>query len=155
MLDRATVTNDRFRVSDMELNRDGPSYTVDTVAEFRSTMSTTNDLFVIIGADAFCEIDTWKQYQRLLTLCDFIVLKRPGFDPVSAPVIRAAQLKADNGEPRQLHHPCGTSIHLVNVTQLDISSTLIRNMVTAGKSIRYLVPDQVVDYVAQNNLYAT
>lgn len=132
----ATAGHPRFAVSDVELRRDGPSYTVDTVAGLRKE---TPDalVFVIVGSDTFPEMVTWKEHDRLRTLCTVAVVSRPG-ESVAAGAAGAG--------PRE-------GVARVEGPGLAISASAIRDRVRQGKSVRYLVPDAVADYIAKRALY--
>ena len=133
----ATAGHPRFAVSDLELRRDGPSYTVDTVAGLRRD-SPGAEVFVIVGSDTFPEMATWKDHERLLALCTVAVVGRPGeAQPDGAAAARAPA-------PR---------VARVSGPGLDISASAIRGRVREGKSIRYLVPDAVADYIEKRALY--
>jgi len=134
----ATAGHPRFAVSDIELRRGGPSYTVDTVAGLRREQP--DDLvFVIVGSDTFPEMATWKEHERLLELCTVAVVARPGEALLSWG-------RAGGGEP-----PRGVA--RVEGPGLAISASGIRGRVRQRKSVRYLVPDAVADYIAKKALY--
>jgi nicotinate-nucleotide adenylyltransferase len=132
----ATAGHPRFAVSDVELRRGGPSYTVDTVAGLRGE-SPDALVFVIVGSDTFPEMVTWKEHERLRSLCTVAVVSRPGEGP------RAG---ASSGEvtPGVAH---------VDGPGLAISASAIRERVRQRRSVRYLVPDAVADYIAKRALY--
>ncbi len=148
--------NPAFSFSDVENRREGRSYTVDTIGYFRETFGKELEIYFIVGQDAFAEIQRWKSWRRLLTLCHFIVMTRPGW---RRGTLRKA-LPSDDVErfaydrrARGYRGPSGKFISFAAVTQLDIESTDIRRRVTSGQSIRYLVPDVVREYIERNNLY--
>lgn len=136
----ATLSNPHFLVSDIEMNRSGPSYTIDTIYELRYQFPHT-DFSFIIGTDVIAEIATWDRVEELLTLCPFIAASRPGEEPDLARLRR--ELGA-LGEAR---------IHSVTTPELEISSTDIRQRVRRGASIRYIVPDAVEHYIYKEGLY--
>jgi len=138
----ATRSNPRFEVSRVELERDGPSYTVDTLAEMKRRLPPGTRLFFITGADAIIEIETWRDPERLFSLCQFIAAHRPGF-PVH--FIQEGL--------RQLEERFGCRILEVDAPALEVSSTDIRRRVRESRSIRYLVPEAVEDYIRGNGLY--
>jgi nicotinate-nucleotide adenylyltransferase len=138
MTELATAGHPRFAVSDIELRRDGPSYTVDTVAGLRKE-SPDAEVFVIVGSDTFPEMSTWKEHERLLALCTVAVVARPG---EAAPASRGRS----DGEP-----PKGVA--RVEGPGLAISASEIRDRVRQRKSVRYLVPDAVADYITKRSLY--
>lgn len=136
----ATLSNPRFRVSDIEMKRPGPSYTIDTVYELRYQFPQTAFYF-IIGTDVIAEIATWDRVEELLTLCPFIAASRPGEEP---DLVRLRRELGALGEAR---------IHPVTTPELEISSTDIRQRVRRGASIRYIVPDAVEQYIYKEGLY--
>jgi nicotinate-nucleotide adenylyltransferase len=130
----ATASNPRFTVSRVDIDRDGPTYTVDTLRDLREVYGPDTELFFITGADALDRILSWKDADRMFTLAHFIGVTRPGFD-----------LNDD-------HLPADT-VSLVEVPAMAISSTACRARVAEGKPVWYLVPDGVVQYIAKRNLY--
>ena len=129
----ATASNPAFRVSRMEVDREGPTYTVETLRGLKAEFGEQADLFFVTGADAILEIVNWKQPEELFALAHFIAATRPGYD-VSA---FAA-------------HP---DITIMNIPALAISSTDVRARVASGQPIRYLVPEGVNSYVQKAGLY--
>ncbi|GEA16431.1 MAG: nicotinate-nucleotide adenylyltransferase [Moorella sp. (in: firmicutes)] len=138
----ATASNPYFEVSRSEIDREGYSYTIDTVLEFRRFYGPEVQLFFITGADAILEILTWKDVDRLLQECHFIAATRPGFQ-LSRP-----------GESRPMLPVEGRHrIHLIEVPALAISSTDIRWRVQNKKPIKYLLPEAVEEYIHCQGLY--
>lgn len=137
----ATANHPRFLVSRLELDRPGPSYSVDTLRLFRQEYPNAN-LFFITGADAVLDFDTWKEPGALLRLCCLVVVSRPGCDRRRLRE-KLAGLERETGCPMaELAAPA-----------LDISSRDIRRRAAEGKSLRYLVPREVRDYVLKHDLY--
>jgi nicotinate-nucleotide adenylyltransferase len=132
----ATAGHPRFAVSDAELRREGPSYTVDTVAGLRKERPDA-EVFVIVGSDTFPEMATWKEHERLMELCTVAVVARPG----------EGLEDGSGGEGRR------KGVARVLGPGLFISSSDIRDRVRQRKSVRYLVPDAVADYIAKRALY--
>jgi nicotinate-nucleotide adenylyltransferase len=130
----ATASNPRFRVSRVDIDRDGPTYTVDTLRDLRKEYDADAELFFITGADALSRILSWKEYGDLFLLAHFIGVTRPGFQLTDA------------------HLPADT-VSLVRVPAMSISSTDCRRRVAEGKPVWYLVPDGVVQYIAKRRLY--
>jgi nicotinate-nucleotide adenylyltransferase len=130
----ATASNPRFHVSRADIDRDGPTYTVDTLRDLHAIYGPETDLFFITGADALAKILSWKDALDMLSLAHFIGVTRPGFE-----------LKAD-------HLPADT-VTLVEVPAMAISSSDCRDRVASGKPVWYLVPDGVVQYIAKRRLY--
>jgi nicotinate-nucleotide adenylyltransferase len=144
--------------SDVELRRDGPSYTFDTLTELRA--SSTSQFFFIIGADAFAEIATWSRYPAVLDLAHFAVVSRPGFtlDSLKARVPDLADrmttpelFKAQASSPKPGEK---TRVILIETATPAVSSTDLRRRVATGESIAGLVPEAVASYISQHRLYA-
>ena len=133
----ATASDPRFRVSRVDVDRDGPTYTVDTLRDLRAEYDASSgptELFFITGADALASIASWRDSDEVLGLAHFVGVTRPG------------HALTDPGLPEG-------SVTLVEVPALAISSTDCRARVAAGAPIRYLVPDGVLEYVAKRGLY--
>lgn len=139
----ATMTNEQFAASRVEIDRPGPSFTIDTIELLRKTHE-ASDLFYITGADAILQVvrGEWERSAELLSLCQFIAASRPGFP------LNADEMRRSNATRRQLDN-----VHVMEIPALAISSTDIRKRVTAGRPIRYLVPDPVESYIAKHGLY--
>lgn len=138
----ATATNPHFEVSRIEMDRPGPSYTVDTISEFRRRCRPDAQLFFITGADAAVEIFTWKDAHEILRMCAFIVATRPGYC--------TTRLEAELERARAVSTH---GIFVVEVPALAISSTDIRSRVREGDPIRYLLPESVENYIRKAGLY--
>ena len=144
---------DAYRVSDMELTRAGNSYTVDTLRALHHAGWTPWQLFFILGADAFAEIATWREFPSVLDAAHFVVISRPGTTTESAvarsPELRQRVRPATAGD--EVVH--GTAIYLVEAHTRDVSSTLIRSRLAAGASIDDLVPSPVARHIVAHRLY--
>ncbi|GAB2953505.1 nicotinate-nucleotide adenylyltransferase [Micromonospora polyrhachis] len=130
----ATASNPRFQVSRVDIDRGGPTYTVDTLRDLRAEYGPKVELFFITGADALERILSWKDLDQMFELAHFIGVTRPGFELTDA------------------HLPADT-VSLVQVPAMAISSTDCRRRVAAGEPVWYLVPDGVVQYIAKRGLY--
>ncbi len=130
----ATASNPRFMVSRVDVDRDGPTFTIDTLRELRSAEPQA-ELFFITGADALAQILTWKDVDELWTLAHFVGVTRPGHE------------LSDKGLPTD-------RITLQEVPAMAISSTDCRARVNDGRPVWYLVPDGVVQYINKHHLYA-
>ncbi|CCI51567.1 nicotinate-nucleotide adenylyltransferase [Nostocoides jenkinsii Ben 74] len=130
----ATASNPRFTVSRVDIDRDGPTYTIDTLRDLR-TQHPEAELFFITGADALAQILSWKDAEELFELAQFIGVTRPGY------VLTEDGLPADR-------------VHLQEVPAMAISSTDCRDRVGDGEPVWYLVPDGVVQYINKHQLYA-
>lgn len=131
----ATAGHPGFWASDSELRQQSPCYTVDTVAAFKELWPGV-DMVLIVGSDTFPELPSWREHDRLLTLCTLAVVERPD---------------SGGGQGASRLGPGGVT-H-VRGAGLPISATAIRERVSAGKSVRYLVPDGVAEYIAKRGLY--
>ncbi|WP_424213811.1 nicotinate-nucleotide adenylyltransferase [Streptomyces sp. BI20] len=129
----ATASNPQFSVSRIDIDRGGPTYTIDTLRDLR-TLNDDADLFFITGADALAQILTWRDAEELFALAHFIGVTRPGHD------------LTDDGLPKG-------GVSLVEVPALAISSTDCRSRVRQGDPVWYLVPDGVVRYIDKKELY--
>jgi nicotinate-nucleotide adenylyltransferase len=152
MVKVAIAGNSSFALSDVEIRREGASYSIETISYYHRHLKEGERLFFIVGADAFCEIETWKDYPQLFAVCDFIVISRPNFDPLQAPVLASEGFKKEDRGDR-FFHPSGHSLYLFRVTPIGVSSTAIRKAVREGRSIAYLVPKEVEKYIAREELY--
>jgi nicotinate-nucleotide adenylyltransferase len=132
MVTLATAGNRAFLPSDTELERSGPSYTVDTLKAFRAERP-GDDLFLVVGSDTLPEMSGWYQPERLFALCTVAVAGRPG----------ALAGKA----------PAGAQVVELPGPGLEVSATDVRRRVRDGKSVRYLVPEAVAEYIAKRGLY--
>lgn len=130
----ATASNPRFKVSRVDIDRAGPTYTIDTLRELRE-LHPDAELFFITGADAIAQILSWRDVDQIWGLAHFVAVSRPGHQ-MTLP-----------------EHPEG-AISVLEIPALAISSTDIRQRVSAAKPVWYLVPDGVVQYIAKHQLYA-
>ncbi|OPY06347.1 MAG: putative nicotinate-nucleotide adenylyltransferase [Syntrophaceae bacterium PtaB.Bin038] len=156
MVRLALEGNPAFAFSDVENRREGRSFTVDTIGYFRETFGEDLEIFFILGQDAFADIRRWKDWRRLLTLCNFIVMSRPGWGRGALrralPPALASRFVYDR-KARVYRGPSGSLIAFARVTALAIGATDIRQRVKQGRSIRYLVPDAVREYIESQGLY--
>ncbi|UCF57606.1 MAG: nicotinate-nucleotide adenylyltransferase [Deltaproteobacteria bacterium] len=140
---------------DFEGRRQGLSYSVETLREFHQIFKPSPTLFFILGMDAFLEIRTWKEYERLFDYAHFVVIKRPGSQSEELePFLLSLDVGFSRGDREDTFiHPSGNLLIYKKATLMDISSTQIREMVAAGKSIRFLVPESVRSYLMEKGLY--
>ena len=129
----ATASNPRFSVSRVDIDRTGPTYTADTLADLHRQLPDAG-LYFITGADALAQILSWHKIEELFELAHFVGVTRPGYELVDG------------------HLPDG-SVSLVEVPAMAISSTDCRQRVAGGRPVWYLVPDGVVQYISKRNLY--
>jgi nicotinate-nucleotide adenylyltransferase len=138
----AVVDNPYFTVSRLEIERDEPSYTIDTVRRFYDLYRHNLKLYFITGADAIFGITTWKDHGELLETCSFIAASRPGYS--------FNKLRSILGQEFQ---NVMKRIHLLEIPAMAISSTYIRQRVAQGRTIKYLTPEPVEQYIYKNHLY--
>jgi nicotinate-nucleotide adenylyltransferase len=151
-------------VSDVETRREGTSFTIDTVRHFRRELPAGTEIFLVVGWDAFLEIDTWKSFRKLLDLVPVIVISRPdAANRCGSPDGKAlrdfirSRISPEctlSSAPAGISAPGIQSVRLFPVTALDVSSRRIRDLVSAGRSIRFLVPESVRHYIKTKGLYS-
>jgi nicotinate-nucleotide adenylyltransferase len=142
-----------YRVSDMEVRRDGPSYTTDTLLALRTDGWQASQLFFILGADSFAEIATWRQFPAVLDAAHFVVIARPG-TTLDAAAARTPEIAARLRRPDpELAKGPGTFVFLVEARTRDVSSTMIRARLEAGRPIDDLVPRAVERHIVAHRLY--
>jgi nicotinate-nucleotide adenylyltransferase len=149
----AIAGQDGFSIDDRELRRDGPSYSVDTLLSLRAELPAVS-LGLIVGMDAFLGLASWHRWDEILGLAHIIVAHRPGWRaPDFGPL---GDLLAAHGTHRieDLHENRDGFIHVHAVTQLEISSTEIRELVAAGRDPRFLMPDAVRDVIIESGCYS-
>ena len=132
--------DERFDVSDVEIGREGPSYTVDTLEELHSS-APDHEFFLIVGGDIAAGLPNWREPERVLSLATLAVAKRRG---TSRAAVDDALRSLRGGERAQFFR----------MPRIGISSTMLRDRVRAGEPIRYYVPDPVIDYIDNHHLYA-
>jgi len=142
-----------YRASDIELRRDGPSYTTDTLRAVREEGWSASQIFFILGADAFAEIATWREFPTVLDAANFVVIARPGMS-LDAAVARTPSLRARvrHAEDAAFEDE-NTFVFLVEAQTRDVSSTAIRARLAAGQAINDLVPAPVARHIVAHKLY--
>jgi nicotinate-nucleotide adenylyltransferase len=156
MLECAIEHNRHFISWDVELKRPGKSYSVETLRHFREAFPEAAAPFFIMGIDAFREIGSWKNYRELFALCNFIVMTRPGYELPPAMELIPRQLAGAfscNREEKRYRHASGCEVFIADIPGLAISSQDIRRRAAEGRSIAYLVPKAVEDYLRGHHLY--
>ena len=138
----ATASNPHFTVSRLEVDRPGPSYSIDTIKALREIYGQSSEIFFITGADAVWEILTWKEPEKLAELCSFIAATRPGYD--------LEKFKKIQPDQKKVKIP---NVYFMEVPALAISSTDIRRRVSEGRPIKYLVPEGVDNYIYKYDFY--
>ena len=156
MVALALVNKPRLIPSSMEYDRQGKSYSVDTVRQLKSMLGAASSIFFLIGIDAFLEIGSWKEYERLPLLCRFIIFSRPGFrcDDLLRRLPRAYAGKlCPVAKDSEFEEGEQTHDYLMEDFSNSIASTDVRNQVRLGKSIQAFVPDGVAEYIGKTKLY--
>jgi len=160
MVRLATRENATFEPSDIEIKRGGKSFTIDTIESLKKIYP-DDELYFITGVDSFLDIQTWGSWERLLSLCTFVVLSRPGYrfaDLRKIAFLKSAEpqlSELDRGQRMHVEFHAGKfTVYLEMIPLYDISSTDIRGRVKEGRSIKYLLPELVETYIIKNKLYA-
>ena len=143
MLHLALADKPDFQISTLEIERSGPSYTVDTMVELREKMGSDDDLFFVLGRDNLNQLPQWQEPFRLMEMCYLVVVNRPG---VPKPRLKSLEKKLPGISPR---------VVLLDRPEIDISASAIRERVVRGLSVRHLVPELVDRYIKENGLYIT
>lgn len=155
MTRRAIAGNPRFAADDCEIHRAEPSYTVDTLTALRGRLGQARPLWLLLGGDAFLGLPGWHEWQRLFALAHIAVAERPGaavLESDALPESLRAEITARQVADGSAAGPAG-SVLLRRMTPLTISATAIREALARGRSVRYLLPDAVLDYIKENRLY--
>jgi len=158
MARRGVAGNPRFVLDEREIRKSSPSYSVETLTALREEMAPGTPLILFMGADAFMGLTTWHRWQELLDLAHLAVAHRPGFvsavweDALPEPLRKLLATRRCDQPAEMMEKPAGL-IHLHAITQLDISASQIRERALRGKSLRYLLPDSVIDYINEHRLY--
>lgn len=159
-LDRLAMVEQAVRgvplltVDARELSRDKPSYTIETLELMRAELAAEDQLFLLVGWDAFCGLPSWHRWDELLKHCHILVLQRPDADVEPPDALRNLLAARSVSDPQALVGPAG-QIAFVWQTPLAVSATQIRQLLANGKSVRFLVPDAVLAYIEAHGLYRT
>ncbi len=140
MVHAAVLDNPNFLVSDVEMKREGKSYTIDTVRYFYNTYGPTTEFFFIAGTDTIQNLPTWKYIEELLDMCEFIGAIRPG-------------ATEDIGEIIEWFGQRGSRIHILEVPEIKLSATDLRYRLREGLSTRYMLPRSVYQYIKRHKIY--
>ena len=152
MVELAVAGEPRLKVDDRELKRDKPSYTVDTLESLRGELAAHDQLFLLLGWDAFCGLPSWHRWQELLDHCHLLVLQRPDADSEAPEALRDLLAARSVSDPLSLQGP-GGQISFIWQAPLAVSATQIRQLLAQGRSVRFLLPDAVLAYIHAHDLY--
>jgi nicotinate-nucleotide adenylyltransferase len=157
MTQLAAKESPMLEVLDLEGRRQGLSYSIETLRECHQIFKPSPILFFILGMDAFLEIKTWKEYERLFDYANFVVINRPRSQPEELePFLLSLNAGFDRSEKAHTFiHSSGNVLIYKEATLMDISSTQIRGLVASGKTIRFLIPESVRAYLIEKRLYRT
>lgn len=156
MVQVAITGESRFSVDEREIQRGGPSYMVETLESLRDELGAQQPLGLIVGLDAFTALDNWHRWQELIGLAHLIVMTRPGWsmDDISSPALQGLVSEHRSKDLEACHQQAAGCVIFCPVTELNISSTGIREQLQSGKNVRYLLPDSVLELIKQQHIYA-
>ena len=154
----AIQKNPDFVLDEREIYRDGVSYSIDTVREFKQEFGEEVRLCFILGADAFIKLPEWNNWKELFNLCHFIVSTRPGYSLTLIKELLSKELREECSQrwvsnTESLRKDTSGLIFIASTTMLDISATSIRAHIAVGRNVRHLVPSVTVNYISKNKLY--
>lgn len=156
MLRLAVAKEPLLEIDERECNRPGPSYMVDTLASLREEFGSAVPVVLALGVDSFLTLSEWYRWEEIINLAHILVLDRPGWDnlleemvPDLARLLHECEVHA---RAPLLETPSG-SVLRISLTQLNISASQIRQFVANGRSVRYLLPDLVADFILKNGVY--
>jgi nicotinate-nucleotide adenylyltransferase len=158
MVRLAIEDNNRFVLDEREINRPGISTTVQSLREYRSELNDSTALCFILGMDAFIKLDQWSEWREIFRLCHLIIVARPGYVSITEDQILPIEIKKELSarcvqDAAALQSQPNGFIYAAQTSLLEISASHIRSLLCAGKSIRYLLPENVSDYIKSNLLY--
>lgn len=156
MVKLGIANNPIFKFDDSELRRTGASYMVDTLKVLRDELGNQASLILFMGSDAFTEFNTWHRWEEIISLCHIALVQRP-LGVRAKPLAKILDTFLHNHYTENaddLHEASAGYVTMQSITALDISSTAIRDTLIAKKSTRYLMPDNVIDYINENQLYS-
>lgn len=159
MVQLAIAGEPAFVLDEREVKRSSKCYAVDTLRELRAEFGAAQPLCLLMGGDAFLQLNTWHEWEQLFELAHIVVGYRPGYTLEERIHVATAELRDHYhrrlcGVDALAQGPCGGIVELA-IPKLEISATDIRRRVAGGRTIRYLLPEAVADYIHQHHLYAT
>ncbi len=153
MVNLVCNSHEKLIADDRELKRKAPSYTIDTLSEIREELGKKESIILIIGIDAFLSFCKWHRYEEILSLCHILLMQRPNYSmPKSGCEANFYDLNNTQDFNILRNTPHG-KIYLSDLEKVDVSSTIIRNTISADKQPKYLLPGNVWNYIRRNNLY--
>lgn len=158
MLKIATENNFEFEISDVELRRKGPSYTIDTLKYF--SRNSEDEHYFIMGIENFLKINTWKSYKSLFKYANFIVVFRPGYESNKIDKLIPKELsnifkyELSDDKKTVFKNKDSKKLFFIKISGIEVSSTQIRNLLKQKKSVRYYVPERLSDFLKTNRIYS-
>lgn len=153
MVSLAVQQHPNLLVDKREIQRTGPSYSIDTLIELRNELGPEAAITMVVGMDSFLSLPKWHQWQRILNYAHILVVSRPGWHPEFGIELRDLLEKSRAQSAAELQSAPAGKIHMETLTALEISSSLIRSLCEQNKSIAYLLPESVQAYIDQHTLY--
>ena len=156
MVRLAIADNPAFSIDERELHRAGASYTIDTLLSLRAELGLQTSLTLLMGSDAFTKFDTWHRWEEIIQLCHIALVQRPQQQAEASKLSKTLETFLHNHYTENaddLHSSPAGFVTMRQVTALDISSTAIRHLFQQHHSTRYLMPDNVIDYIKTHRLY--
>jgi nicotinate-nucleotide adenylyltransferase len=153
MLRLALAGQDQLVADDRELRRAGPSYSADTLSELREEIGTERPLVLLVGADAFAGLASWQRWRTIFDFAHVGVLTRPGHGGVFEAELAAEWYARRVDDVAAVHAAPAGAILPIEVSSIELSATRIRELIALGREPRYLVPDAVLDYIIEHDLY--
>ncbi|HSR01492.1 MAG TPA: nicotinate-nucleotide adenylyltransferase [Methylophilaceae bacterium] len=156
MVELAIVDNPLFTLDKCELERQGNSYTIDTLISLRNALGKETSLCLMMGSDAFVQLDTWHRWQELLDYAHIILVQRPDQTKQQPPLTKALQTVLEAHYTEQISDLSKGNSGLINMQEIsvqDISATQIRDAIKHRQSVKYLLPDEVIAYIQRHRLY--
>lgn len=154
MVELAIADEPRLQIERCELDREGPSYTVDSLLHIRQELGNERSLCLVVGSDAALKLPSWSRWEQLLDLVHLVILARPGWEIPSEHTVSQWLRWNRVSAPDELEGAAG-SVLVHGLRQLPVSATEIRQMIATGRSPRYLLPESVLSYIARHQLYQT
>lgn len=153
MVKRAVAAEPKLKIDECEIKRKGPSYTIDTLQEIRKKMP-QSPICILIGIDAFLGFTSWHRWQDILDHAHLIVAHRPNYHLPHAGIVAKLIRERLVEDAALIHKKMGGSIFLHPITPLEISATDIRKQIAMGKNPRFLLPDNVFEYIKKRGIYS-
>ncbi|KZN14808.1 nicotinate-nucleotide adenylyltransferase [Marinomonas sp. TW1] len=153
MVKLAISSHDGLLVDDREITREGPSYTADTLRDIRAEIGPDEPLVMVLGMDSFLSLPTWHNWQDLIKFAHLFVVSRPGWEPDLISELSRFSENYRAASPHELQCKPSGLVWFETLTPLGISSSMIRSLARKNKSIAYLLPEPVQNYIETNQLY--